>query len=58
MQKLLDNCKDGLSIHKDKMKAEAAGLQNIFELGFLQLDRTLKECKDLASEYCKKMGDN
>ena len=61
MQKLLDNCKDGLSIHKDKMKAESAGLQNIFELGFLALDRTLKECRDLASEYCKKReeeGDN
>ncbi|EMD44375.1 dedicator of cytokinesis domain containing protein [Entamoeba histolytica KU27] len=53
MQNLLDNCKEGLAIHKGQMKAEAAGLQNIFELGFLQLERTVKECKVLVDEYVK-----
>ncbi|KAL7718676.1 Dedicator of cytokinesis protein [Entamoeba marina] len=51
MQYLLDKCKEGLAIHKGQMKAEAAGLQNIFELGFLQLERTIKEAKVLVDGY-------
>ncbi|ELP86990.1 dock-10, putative [Entamoeba invadens IP1] len=54
MQGLLEHCKEGLAIHKGQMKAEAAGLQNIFELGFLQLERTVKECKALIDENIKK----
>ncbi len=53
MQKLWENCKEGLAIHKSQMKAEAAGLQNVFETGFIQLERTIKECKSLVEEYVK-----
>ncbi|KAL7714233.1 DOCKER domain-containing protein [Entamoeba marina] len=50
IERILSVCKDGLSIHKNHMKAENAQIQNVMEEGYLTLEKLTKDARNALTE--------
>ncbi|ELP91827.1 hypothetical protein EIN_422060 [Entamoeba invadens IP1] len=49
--RVVDLCKTGLRLHKSFMKIEFSRLQNVMELGLVNIERTLRECGVIIDAY-------
>lgn len=56
LQKTLDVCKKGLSIHKSNMKQEHAGIQSVFDRGYLTTSKLVRDVRNDVIEYATRNG--
>ncbi|ELP93419.1 hypothetical protein EIN_058740 [Entamoeba invadens IP1] len=54
LQRMMFLCKTGLTLHKSNMKQEQAGMQSIFDRGFLATSKVIRDVKGDIIEYAKK----
>ncbi|BFU21928.1 dedicator of cytokinesis, putative [Entamoeba histolytica HM-1:IMSS-B] len=58
LQRTLFTCKRGLTIHKSNMKQEHAGIQSVFDRGYLSTSKIIRDVKADVLEYARSKGVN